>query len=232
VTRGSRPGLLHFAASRLLSAVLSTMTQLRNDNEETWTEAARVISTGGLIAFRTDTFYGLGADPLNREALAKIRELKGRDDNKPILLLISDMAQLDRFVGEKSSIFGLIASGHWPAPLTLIGPAHPELPTELTAGTNTIGVRLPDDENVRALVRACGGGLTATSANVSGKLPARTVKEVKDYFPTGIDLIIDGGEVTATQPSTVVDVSGAEARLIREGAVSREELEKILKTNG
>jgi L-threonylcarbamoyladenylate synthase len=202
----------------------------QNDSETTWTEAARVISTGGLIAFRTDTFYGLGADPLNREALAKIRELKGRDDNKPILLLISDMDQLDRFVGEKSGIFGLIAGGHWPAPLTLIGPARPELPTELTAGTNTIGVRLPDDENVRALVRACGGSLTATSANVSGEPPARTVKEVKDYFPSGIDLIIDGGEVTATRPSTVVDVTGAEARLIREGAVSRDELEKILKT--
>jgi L-threonylcarbamoyladenylate synthase len=204
---------------------------IQNDSETTWPEAARIISTGGLLAFRTDTFYGLGADPLNREAVAKIRELKGREDNKPILLLISDLDQLDRFVGEKSSTLRLIASGHWPAPLTLIGPAHPELPTELTAGTNTIGVRLPDDENVRALVRTCGGGLTATSANVSGKPPARTAKEVKDYFPTGIDLIIDGGEVTVTRPSTVVDVTGAEARLIREGALSREELEKILKPN-
>jgi len=204
---------------------------IQNDSETTLAKAARIISTGGLLAFRTDSFYGLGADPLNREAVAKIRELKGREDNKPILLLISDMDQLDRFVGETSSIFRLIAIGQWPAPLTLIGPARPELPTELTAGTNTIGVRLPDDENVRALVRACGGGLTATSANVSGKPPARTAKEVKDYFPTGIDLIIDGGQVTATRPSTVVDVTGAEARLIREGALSREELEKILKTN-
>jgi len=204
---------------------------IQNDSETTLAKAARIISTGGLLAFRTDSFYGLGADPLNREAVAKIRELKGREDNKPILLLISDMDQLDRFVGEKSSIFRLIAIGQWPAPLTLIGRARPELPTELTAGTNTIGVRLPDDENVRALVRACGGGLTATSANVSGKPPARTAKEVKDYFPTGIDLIIDGGQVTATRPSTVVDVTGAEARLIREGALSREELEKILKTN-
>jgi L-threonylcarbamoyladenylate synthase len=205
---------------------------IRSDSETTWGEAARVISTGGLIAFRTDTFYGLGANPLNREAVAKIRELKGRQDNKPILLLISDMDRLDRFVGEKSGIFGLLAVGHWPAPLTLIGPARPELPSELTAGTNTIGVRLPNDEKVRALVRTCGGALTATSANVSGSPPARSAKEVENYFPTGIDLIIDGGEVTATQPSTVVDVTGAEARLIREGAVSREELEKILKTSG
>jgi L-threonylcarbamoyladenylate synthase len=205
---------------------------IRSDSETTWGEAARVISTGGLIAFRTDTFYGLGANPLNREAVAKIRELKGRQDNKPILLLISDMDRLDRFVGEKSGIFGLLAVGHWPAPLTLIGPARPELPSELTAGTNTIGVRLPNDEKVRALVRTCGGALTATSANVSGSPPARSAKEVENYFPTGIDLIIDGGEVTATQPSTVVDVSGSKPRLVREGAVSREELEKILKTSG
>jgi L-threonylcarbamoyladenylate synthase len=202
---------------------------IRSDSQTARSEAARIISTGGLIAFRTDTFYGLGVDPLNSAAVAKIRKLKGREDNKPILVLISDMDQLDRFVGEKSGIFGLVAVGHWPAPLTLIGPARAELPLELTARTKTIGVRLPDDENVRALVRACGGALTATSANVSGEPPARTAKEVEEYFPTGIDLIIDGGEVTVSEPSTVVDLSGSEPRLVREGAVSREELAEMLK---
>ncbi len=192
-------------------------------------EAARIITNGGLIAFRTDTFYGLGADPLNLAAVAKIRELKGREENKPILLLISDMDQLERFVRDQSGIFGRIASVHWPAPLTLVGAARPELPTELTAGTNTIGVRLPDDENVRALVRGCGGALTATSANVSGEPPARTPKEVEDYFPTGIDLIIDGGQVTATEPSTVLDLSKAEPRLVREGAVPRAALGDVLR---
>src|SRR6266851_6878539 len=205
---------------------------IRSDSESTRAEAARIVSTGGLIAFRTDTFYGLGADPLNRPALQTIRELKGREENKPILILISDMDQLDRFVGEESGIFGLIANGHWPAPLTLIGPARHELLTELTAGTNTIGVRLPDDEKVRALVRTCGGALTATSANVSGSAPARNAAEVEKYFPRGIDLIIDGGDVTATEPSTVLDLSGSEPRLVREGAVSREELAEILKTVG
>ncbi|MGI8835562.1 MAG: L-threonylcarbamoyladenylate synthase [Pyrinomonadaceae bacterium] len=202
---------------------------IRSDSETTRVEAARIISTGGVIAFRTDTFYGLGADPFNRVALQIIRELKGREDNKPILLLISDMDELDRFVGKKSDFFELIANEHWPASLTLIGPARSELPTELTAGTNSIGVRLPDDEGVRALVRMCGGALTATSANVSGRPPARQAQEVEDYFSAGIDLIIDGGEVTATEPSTVLDLSGSEPRLIREGAVSREELAKILK---
>lgn len=202
---------------------------IQNDSETTWPEAARIISTGGLLAFRTDTFYGLGADPLNREAVAKIRELKGREDNKPILLLISDMDQVDRFVGERSGIFGLIAVGHWPAPLTLIGPANPELSTELTAGTQTIGVRLPDDQSVRGLVRTCGGALTATSANISGKAPARTAQEVEDCFPTGIDLIIDGGQVTATEPSTVLDLTGPKPRLIREGAMPRSSLADVFK---
>jgi len=203
---------------------------IRSDSETTRTQAAQIIANGGLIAFRTDTFYGLGADPLNRSALIRIRELKGREDNKPILLLISDMDQLDRFVGDKSGSFRIIANERWPAPLTLIGPARSELPRELTAGTNSIGVRLPDDETVRILLRNCGGALTATSANVSGKPPARTAKEVGDYFPTGIDLIIDGGEVSATEASTVLDLSGFEPRLIRDGAVPREQLEEILKT--
>jgi len=203
---------------------------IRSDSESTRAEAARIVSTGGLIAFRTDTLYGLGADPLNRPALQKIRELKAREENKAILILISDMDQVDRFVEEKSGIFGLIANGHWPAPLTLVGPARSELPTELTAGSNTIGVRLPDNEKVRALVRVCGGALTATSANISGSAPARNAAEVEKYFPNGIDLIIDGGEVTVTEPSTVLDLSGSEPVLVREGAVSREELAPILKT--
>jgi L-threonylcarbamoyladenylate synthase len=201
---------------------------IRSDNETTRAEAARVISNGGLIAFRTDTFYGLGADPLNAAAVSKIRELKGREDYKPILLLISDMDQLDRFVGDHAGVFGQTAAAHWPGPLTLVGTARPQLPIELTAGTNTIGVRLPDDQNVRALVRACGGALTATSANVSGEPPARTAKEVENYFPN-LDLIIDGGDVTATEPSTVLDLSNATPRLVREGAVSREALSDLLK---
>ena len=199
---------------------------IQEDNEPTRREAARIIAGGGVIAFRTDTFYGLGADPFNRAAIARIIELKGREDRKPILLLISDADEVDRFI-EQSSFFKLIAMGKWPAPLTLIGVSRPEVPIELTAGTKSLGVRLPDDEDVRALVRACGGALTATSANISGQPPARTAKEVENYFPEGIDLIIDGGEATATEPSTVLDLSGTEARLIREGAISREELKEF-----
>jgi L-threonylcarbamoyladenylate synthase len=200
---------------------------IQNDNADSRREASQLVAAGGLIAFRTDTFYGLGADPFNPSAIRKIRELKGREDGKPILLLISDDSEVDRFI-QQSAFFKLIARGHWPAPLTLIGVSRPEVPTELTAGTNSLGIRLPDDNEVRALVRACGGALTATSANVSGQPPARTAQEVEKYFPSGIDLIVDGGEVTARQPSTVLDVSGSGVRLVREGAISWDQLKELL----
>ncbi|MEP6920070.1 MAG: L-threonylcarbamoyladenylate synthase [bacterium] len=182
--------------------------------------AASIIASGGVIAFRTDTFYGLGVDPLNALAIRKLRELKGREDTKPILLLISDREQVTRFVAETSPIFTRISLQYWPGPLTLIGIARPELPVELTAGSGTIGVRLPDEEEVCALVRACGGALTATSANLSGTPPARTAREVEKYFADRIDLILDRGEVTATAPSTVLDLTGEEPRVVREGAIT------------
>jgi len=197
------------------------------DNQRTRENAARVIFNGGVIAFRTDTFYGLGADPLNQKAVTAIRNLKGREETKPLLLLISDVGEVERFIASPSELFKAVAMQHWPGPITLIGIACPQLPEELTAGTGTIGVRLPDNEEVRALVRACGGALTATSANLSGRPPARTAKEAEIYFPRGIDSIIDSGEVSATQPSTVLDLSG-KPRLMREGPITRKDLERTL----
>ena len=181
------------------------------DSEEARSEAAEVISRGGVIAFRTDTFYGLGADPFNREAIIRIRKLKGREDDKPILLLVSDENEVGRFI-EQSGWHKMLQIGRWPGPLTLIGVAKQEVPVELTAGTNSLGVRLPADESLRALVRVCGGALTATSANPSGKAPATSAAEVADYFPEGLDLILDGGRVETDLPSTVVDLTGDKAR--------------------
>jgi L-threonylcarbamoyladenylate synthase len=198
------------------------------DSQEARAEAARITHRGGIIAFRTDTFYGLGADPFNASAVGKIRELKGREEAKPILLLISDLSEVDRFITRQSEVFKLVANRFWPGPITLIGTARPELPVELTAGTHTIGLRLPNDEYVRSLVRECGGALTATSANASGREPSRTAAEVADYFPKGIDLVLDAGTVTATEPSTVLDLTEDTPQLIREGAVRRELLADLL----
>ena len=196
--------------------------------EPVYLQAAEVIATGGIVAFRTDTFYGLGADPLNEKAVSAIRRLKGRDEGKPILLLISDPSQVSRFILSPSQRFRKVSRRFWPGPLTIVDRARAELPVELTAGSETIGLRLPDDERVCKLVRVCGGALTATSANLSGGAPARSAVEVSTYFPSGIDLIIDEGVVTADQPSTVLDLSGAKPRIVREGVVILEKLREIL----
>jgi L-threonylcarbamoyladenylate synthase len=196
------------------------------DDERARQVAARTIAEGGVLAFRTDTFYGLGADPFNPIALQKIYALKGREEGKPLLVIISDAALAERLVESQSKLFDAFAKRHWPGPITLVGTAREGVPEELTAGTGTIGVRLPDDERVRNFVRAMGGALTATSANPAGQAAARTAQEVASYFPKGLDLIIDSGPAPGGLPSTVLDVSGPTVRLIREGAVTKEALEE------
>ncbi|HEX7722988.1 MAG TPA: L-threonylcarbamoyladenylate synthase [Pyrinomonadaceae bacterium] len=190
--------------------------------------AFEAISRGGVIAFRTDTLYGLGADPFNREAVRRIKQLKGREENKPILIIISDYDQLHRFIDDVSPAFELLAKHFWPGALTLIGRASEGIPEEITAGTKSVGVRLPDDDRVRVIVRSCGGALTATSANPSHVAPAGSAREVHSYFSEAIDLIIDDGAVESELPSTVVDVSGAEPRLIREGVIAWAEIEDLV----
>ena len=190
-------------------------------------KASEVIASGGVIAFRTDTFYGLSADPFNRAAVARIRELKGREDNKPILLLISDLDQVHRLLSSRSDEFNIAARKFWPGPLTIVGAAVAALPEEITSGTGTVGVRFPADESVCEFVRDCGGVLTATSANPSGREPARSAEDVARYFPRGLDLIVDRGAVSATEPSTVLDVSSSPPRVVREGAISRNVIEQL-----
>jgi L-threonylcarbamoyladenylate synthase len=201
------------------------IVSLVRDGAETRERAARVIAAGGVLAFRTDTFYGLGADPFNRAALGRVNELKGRD-GKPILVVISDEESVERFIAHRSELFDAAVRRHWPGALTLVAEARREVPLELTAGSNTIGLRLPGDEDVRSFVRSMGGALTATSANLAGEPPASTAEEVARSFPTGLDLIVDGGPSRGDKPSTVLSLDGPEPRLIREGAVSRKDLEE------
>jgi L-threonylcarbamoyladenylate synthase len=197
------------------------------DSEEARQRAAQVITAGGVIAFRTDTFYGLGADPFNQSALRRINELKGRD-GKPILVVIGDEREAERFITNRTTLFDAVSARHWPGALTIVVGARPEVPEDLTAGSGTIGLRLPDDEAVRSFLRACGGALTATSANRAGEPPARTAEEAALAFPGGVDLIIDGGQYCGDKPSTVLDLSGVHVRLIREGAISRDDLQETL----
>jgi L-threonylcarbamoyladenylate synthase len=197
-------------------------------SRETFARIEDTIARGGVIAFRTDTFYGLGADPFNASAVQNVKDLKGREENKPILVLISDIEQLARLIENRSPAFDELAKRFWPGALTIIGEATGQLPSELTAGTKTVGVRLPADERVRSLVRACGGALTATSANLSGQPPALTAEEVAKHFGDSVDLIVNAGDAQADQPSTVVDASGAEVKLVREGAIPWAQIQTTL----
>ena len=206
-------------------------TVVSPDGEEARLRAAEVVRRGGLLAFRTDTFYGIGADPFNPQAVGRIDELKGRE-GKPILVLVSDRAWAERLTESRGRLFDILGERFWPGPLTLVLTADERLPEELTAGTGTVGVRYPADESVCRFVEACGGVLTATSANPAGRPPARTAGEALAAFPQGLELIVDGGETAAEKPSSVADISGSRARLIREGALAWREIEKALNEAG
>jgi L-threonylcarbamoyladenylate synthase len=161
-----------------------------------------------------------------------VNELKGRDGNKPLLVVISDAGEAERFLLIKSQLFNSISARHWPGALTIVVKAQLKVPDELTAASGTVGLRLPRDEGVRSFIRACGGALTATSANLAGEPPARTAEAVSRSFPSGLDLIVNGGASQGDRPSTVLDISGQHPRLIREGAVSLSRLRETLKEFG
>lgn len=201
--------------------------KILDDSKETTAVAASIIREGGVVAFKTDTLYGLGVDPLNSAAVQRLKQVKGRDDRKPILVLISDESQLSRFTTPGSLTFEKAIMAFWPGPLTIVTRARPGVPIEITAGTETIGLRLPIVDSVRDFIRQCGGALTATSANLAGKQPSRNVFELMNQFPEGIDLIVDSGEVTATEPSTVLDITSSPVRLIREGVISRNTIQGV-----
>lgn len=200
------------------------------DNANGRERASRFVASGGVAAFRTDTFYGLGADPFNHDALQILNRLKGRE-GKPILVLISDTKFLGRLVAERSRAFDALSARHWPGALTLIANARSDAPELLTAGTGTVGVRLPDDEDVRGFVRSCGGLLTATSANLAGQPPARDAGDVARYFQNEAGLlIVDGGKSRSELASTTLDTRVP--RLLREGVVHRNLLEATLNEIG
>ncbi|HKS28387.1 MAG TPA: L-threonylcarbamoyladenylate synthase [Pyrinomonadaceae bacterium] len=203
------------------------------DTVETRERARLVVEAGGVLAFRTDTFYGLGADPFNTAGVHRINRLKEREGRKPVLVVISSMEEAGRFISEKTVLFDELARHYWPGALTIVCKAGAEVTDGITAGSETIGLRVPGDGEVREFIRACGGALTATSANLAGEPPARTALEVARYFPHELDLIVDGGDARTDKPSTVIDATHPHrARLIREGEVERSRLEQSLNTMG
>lgn len=196
--------------------ILRTIDPLRPD-EKTLAEAAGIIRDGGLVAFPTETVYGIAADGTSPAAVRRIYEAKGRHESKPILVLISDRKDLDGLVRcIPGSVHGLM-DACWPGPLTLVLPASDRVPRDLLGGGTTIGVRLSAAAIAGALCRTVGRPITAPSANRSGGPEPLTAEDVAGQVGDRLDMILDGGHSPAVRPSTVVDVSTGEPRLIREG---------------
>jgi L-threonylcarbamoyladenylate synthase len=182
--------------------------------------AAGIVREGGVIAFPTETFYGLGVCPFDARAVRRIFDLKGRAfKDAPILVLIRSRADLAALVSEITPAAERLMEACWPGPLTLVFHAAEAVPSVLTAGTGTIGVRLPAHPDVQRLLEAVGGPLTGTSANYSGRPPATAAEEVERVFGDGVDAILNGGATPGGLPSTVVDTTVSPPRVIREGRV-------------
>ena len=181
-------------------------------------EAARVLALGGVVAFPTETFYGLGVAALDAAAVRRLFALKGRPESRPILVLVDDPERVDA-LAEVSGAARALMTRHWPGALTLVLPARAGVPVELTAGTGTIGVRQPAHAVARALVTALDAPVTAPSANLTGAPPPTTAREVMRAFEDRIDLVLDAGATAGGLPSTVLDVTVHPPRVLREGAV-------------
>lgn len=188
-------------------------------------KAAEIICGGGVVAFPTETYYGLGVDPFNPQALTKLFAIKKRSSAKPVLTLITGLDQLSLLTPEIPSLF-LPLLPLWPAPLTLVFNALPSLPSILTGGTGTVAVRISPHPLATALVKACGQPLTATSANISGKPPALNAEDVRRYFGDSVDFVLDGGKTPGGKPSTVVGIDNDALTVIREGVISLSEIER------
>ena len=189
--------------------------------------AIALLKKGGIIAFPTDTVYGLGADPLNAPAVARIYKVKRRPHNLPLPLLLAEKSDLLKVAIAMPEIAWQLAERFLPGGLTLVLRKSPWVPGTVTAGGDTIAVRIPNHPVPIALIRGLGTPIVGTSANLSGISSPVTAEEVREQLGDEVDLIIDGGRCPGGTESTVLDISGKVAILIREGAIPKVELEKI-----
>ena len=181
-------------------------------------EAARYLREGRVVAFPTDTLYGLAVDPRDPAAVRRLFALKGREEASPLPLIASSVEQADR-AGALGPLARRIAARWWPGPLTIVVDARAGLARETLAGRSSVGVRVPNHPIARALADAFGFCITSTSANQSGASPALTADEVLRQLPA-VDVVIDGGPAPGGPPSTIVRVLEERMTLVRDGAVA------------
>ncbi|MBL7645135.1 MAG: threonylcarbamoyl-AMP synthase [Candidatus Hydrogenedentes bacterium] len=185
--------------------------------------AVEALRAGEVIAYPTETVYGLGANPFDAGAMERLFEAKGRDRSNPILLIVASRAQLDRVVSGVSPQALACMDAFWPGPLSVLFPRHPSLPDLITAGSDKVCVRCPGHDWARTLCEAFGGPVTSTSANRSG---SPVVQSLDELDLPGVDLGFDGGTLDSSQASTILDAESG--TILREGAIAREEIARIL----
>lgn len=188
-------------------------------------EAAKFVLEGGLIAYPTDTVYGLGCNPFDSDAVDRLVKAKERVKGS-LPILVSSLQDAER-LGEISGLAMRLANRFWPGPLTLVVRPRLNFPSRVTGDAVLVGLRIPNHRIATRLTKACGGALIGTSANISGRPSLRTAEEVVSELGDRVDLVVDGGPAPLGRESTVVRVLGEEATVLREGAISRDD---ILKT--
>jgi L-threonylcarbamoyladenylate synthase len=205
-------------------------TILTTDHPKALSQAVKTLAAGGLVAFPTDTVYGVGGNAFNRKAIQSIYRAKQRPADNPLPILIGDPNDLNTIALAPSQPIQNLMDAFWPGPLTLVLPARANLPEQLTPHA-AVGVRIPDLVFTRTLLKRTGP-LAATSANLSGGEDPQTAGEVADQLGDSIDLILDGGTTPGQRPSTVVDCTSGEWKILREGPITREELLKQIHRPG
>jgi L-threonylcarbamoyladenylate synthase len=193
-------------------------------------EAVAILKNGGVIAFPTETFYGLGADARNDEAIEKIFGIKGRDFKNPILVVIGDRGQLDAFAADIPAEARKLMDRFWPGPLTIVFRAAPSVSPKLTAGGDKIGIRLTSHPIAMAISKRLGEPVTATSANLSGAPECSSAAEVLSQLQGRIDGVVDGGHTPGGKGSTIVDVTIYPPKVLREGMIPSSLIQDTLAT--
>ena len=191
--------------------------------------AAKIIKRGNLVAFPTETVYGLGANALNKKAVRKIFEIKKRPLDNPIIVHVADFKDLKKLAKKIPKEVEILAKKFWPGPLTFVLFKKKIVPDEVTAGTNTVAIRMPKNKIALELIKASKVPISAPSANLAGRPSPTTARHVFDDFGEKVDLILDGGKTKIGVESTVLDLTTKPPQILRPGGISFEKLKKILK---
>ncbi len=221
-------GLLENEVVRTIVKTRIVTVDENNLDTEIIEEAGRIIKAGGLVAFPTETVYGLGGDALNPGSSRKIYAAKGRPSDNPLIVHIADLKDLNRLVTKVPENAYRLAEKFWPGPLTMIFNKSKEVPLETTGGLETVAVRMPSDRIAGAFIKASGGYVAAPSANLSGRPSPTLAKYVIEDMDGRIDMIIDGGASLVGLESTIVDMTSSQPMILRPGYITREMLEEAL----